>query len=507
MLLNQYFEDKAIQYQRPLKHRTVRPKQKVQIVSSQDAFQNLKVLPCEEVKLPCVMKAGDHVIFDFGDHCVGYFHFAIDKAPTTQIVDSPVKLKFTFGEFPLEIETPPEEYKGKLGNGWLQNETKNIVFTPYSGCLERRYTFRYVKVERIDNAPFSIVIEDLFADCVSAVELADAPVCALNDPVLNRIYEMSVKTLKDCEQDVFEDGPKRDRRMWIGDLRLQALTDYVTYQNTDLVKRCLYLFAAYRTDEGLVSPYIFQNSPPYTDGWIYVDYSLFFISCLYDYIMYSGDQAVLKELYPTAKEQAILVADRLNKDSGTIEAKPFIDWCPDLDKSVAVLGVYIFTLRQLCWMAEQLQEETAWILAIIQEVTAILLRFYDPELGLFVTGNGQISWHSQLWAILSEVVSGENAKELLQTTQRENPRFIPHTPYMMHCYLEALDRCGMQENVIAVMKDFWGKIADAGFDCCPEIFNPEDPFESPYGAPEINSACHAWSCTPAYWIHKYFLGK
>lgn len=32
-----------------------------------------------------------------------------------------------------------------------------------------------------------------------------------------------MKTLADCMQDVFEDGPKRDRRLWLGDLRLQAL--------------------------------------------------------------------------------------------------------------------------------------------------------------------------------------------------------------------------------------------------------------------------------------------
>ncbi len=28
-----------------------------------------------------------------------------------------------------------------------------------------------------------------------------------------------------------------------------------------------------------------------------------------------------------------------------------------------------------------------------------------------------------------------------------------------------------------------------------------------YGGPETNSACHAWSCTPAYWISKYYSEK
>ena len=63
-------------------------------------------------------------------------------------------------------------------------------------------------------------------------------------PLLRRIDEVSIATLRDCMQTSFEDGPRRDQRLWVGDLRLQALTNYVTYKANDLVKRCLYLFAA-----------------------------------------------------------------------------------------------------------------------------------------------------------------------------------------------------------------------------------------------------------------------
>ena len=72
----------------------------------------------------------------------------------------------------------------------------------------------------------------------------------------------------------------------------------------------------------------------------------------------------------------------------------------------------------------------------------------------------------------------------------------------MHYYIDALYSCGLAEEALEFIKGYWGKIADAGFDCCPVIFNPENELESPYKAPEINSACHAWSCTPAYWIPK-----
>ncbi|MBA0900693.1 sugar hydrolase, partial [Escherichia coli] len=42
------------------------------------------------------------------------------------------------------------------------------------------------------------------------------------DPQLKAIDDVAVRTLKNCMQEVFEDGPKRDRRLWLGDLRLQA---------------------------------------------------------------------------------------------------------------------------------------------------------------------------------------------------------------------------------------------------------------------------------------------
>ena len=53
---------------------------------------------------------------------------------------------------------------------------------------------------------------------------------------LKKIDLIAVNTLKNCMQRVFEDGPKRDRRLWIGDLRLLALTDYATFNNTALIK-------------------------------------------------------------------------------------------------------------------------------------------------------------------------------------------------------------------------------------------------------------------------------
>ncbi len=497
--------DIANTYRKPLNHKDVYPVNYVEIKEDDKAFQRLRAIPIAKVTDGIVLKSGQKVILDFGDHCVGCLRFDVnDKAG--EIMDSPALLKFTFGEFPLEIVSLPENYKGWLGSGWFQTETKPIVFTPWSGMLERRYSFRYLMIERTDNSPkTTIILNDLHVDTVTSAKECNAPFVEIKDSLLERIYHMSLKTLKDCEQDVFEDGPKRDRRLWIGDLKLQALTDYYTFKNTDLIKRCIYLFAGCRTSEGVVASCLYPDNSTYINDWAFLDYSLFFISCLYDYVVNTGDDSLLADLYDVAYDQMDIIGKMMNERGvivgrESVEDDAFIDWCPDLDKEVAFLGVYIYTLRQLRYLTEIVGKNCAALDEKIKKLEEVLLGYYSNENGVFVTSAGQISWHSQVWAVLSGALAQEECKELLLKTEKINPDKIMHTPYMIHYYIEALVGSGLEDKAMDFIKHYWGKMVDAGFDCCPEVFNPDDDFDSPYNAPELNSACHAWSCTPAYWI-------
>ncbi len=502
--------EKADSYKKELIHEKVYAKRTVEIVKDESAFQALAVKDVADASLPITLAPGASVILDFGTHLVGYLNYSLIRHGAGHI-DSPIMLKFSFGEFPLEIVTPSEEYKGRLGSGWLQNETRSAVFMPYSSSLERRYSFRFLKIERVDTAATTVDISELYVDAVSAVRMEELERIDIPDPELKRIYDISVKTLAECEQDVFEDGPKRDRRLWIGDLRLQALTDYHTFRNLDLVKRCIYLFAACRTSEGLVAPCVFPNDPPYIGEWSFLDYSLFIIPCLYDYITFSCDGFdLVRELYPIALNQAKMVSALLNENGEVAdrvvlnEDLYFIDWCPGLDKEVAFLGVYAYVLAELLDIAFILGEDREWIARELDRAKKWLLSHYSEDNGLFVTSKGQISPHSQVWVVLSGALSRENSRELLTNMNNAKLEIVMHTPYMMHYYIEALFTAGMKEEAMDFIRSYYGRIVAAGFDTCPEIFNPGNEFESPYGAPEINSACHAWSCTPAYWIKRYY---
>lgn len=242
------------------------------------------------------MKRDDSLILDFGEHCVGSFSVNISSVGSP--MDAPLYMRVRFGEIPAELAGNFSSYEGWLSKSWIQEEYIHLDELPAKLSLPRRYSFRYVEIKVLDTSPKwqavfenPEVVKETSADYRNLKEI-------FVEEELKKIYDVSVKTLAECMQDVFEDGPKRDRRLWIGDLRLQALANYFTFDNVELVKRCLYLFGAMNTAEGKIPANVFVKPASLPDDTFLFDYSLFFISVLYDYETAHPDIEFLKELFP-----------------------------------------------------------------------------------------------------------------------------------------------------------------------------------------------------------------
>ena len=54
-----------------------------------------------------------------------------------------------------------------------------------------------------------------------------------------------------------------------------------------------------------------------------------------------------------------------------------------------------------------------------------------------------------------------------------------------------------------MMLYYWGGMVQKGADTFWEVYDPNDDCRSPYNSHLVNSYCHAWSCTPVYFINKY----
>lgn len=496
---------KSEQYKRELIHKRVDAQYSVSVENDESAFQGYRIKKIEELKFPLIL-GKEPIIVDFGNHYTGYLHIELDNGDESHIADSPTNIVFDFAEMPIELMKQAVEAPNSLSLGWIQTDFKTIPFMPYSGSLERRYAFRYLRLKRVDSVIFPVKVKALYVDSVSSVDINNALSCNIKDPILKKIDEMCLNTLKECEQDVFEDGPKRDRRLWIGDLRLQALVDYESFRNIDLIKRCIYLFSEHLNNDGLVAPCVFPDTPPYVDQWIYIDYSLCFVLCLYDYYINTGDKDLISELYDIALHQIEYTAEHFDKDIGKIDLPFFIDH-RNFDKTIASLGYFIYTLRKMIVLSEVVGADNSRLKNLLCDCEKSLMKFYSEDKGMFLAQDGEISWHSQIWAALSGIFDEKQTAELLKNTTVYDPEIKISTPFMKHYFLEALYSCKMTASAEKQIKEFWGAMLDVGFDCCPECFTPEDEFFTPYVNTVLNSACHAWSCTASYWIRKQCKGE
>lgn len=503
---NEAFLKQAVGLEPELIRKTVKPTRIVHIdeqakVTEKAAIEDMPEMP---------LGKGDSMVLDFGNHQVGYVTFKLKTVGSPQ--DAPVYLRLKFGEMAKEITEDSSEYDGWISRSWIQEEYLHLDVLPATITLPRRYAFRYLEIYTVDTSmKFQLVVEEVTCETVSSVDEKSVEELDEKDELLKRMDEVSLRTLQNCMQSVFEDGPKRDRRLWLGDLRLQALANYATFKNYDMVRRCLYLFAALTRDDGAIGACLFLEPEYLVDDTFFFDYSLFFVSVLKDYYQETKDIRTAMELWPSAYKQIELSLNKLSEEH-LIEEEGnnwcFVDWKEGLDKQAAANAILIYALNDAIALAGALGKQDAVSeLEKEKEVStkAVLRQYWDEEQKLFVSGeDSQISYASQVWMVLAGVKQGVEARELMNRVIELKPEMGMVTPYMNHHFVEALLLCGEKEKAKEYMKYYWGGMLSEGADTFWELYNPENPEESPYGSSMVNSYCHAWSCTPTYLLRRLF---
>ncbi|MBO1510701.1 alpha-L-rhamnosidase-related protein [Metabacillus bambusae] len=512
IIRNEEFITTAEKLMPNLENETVKPKNLIKIEKDPNKIHcwGTKIIESAEQLPSNDYGKGDEFILDFGTHLVGYLSMKV--IPVGSPPDAPLHLKLTFGEMPVEMAEPFSEYNGWISSSWLQEEMLHIDVMPGLIELPRRYSFRYLKIEVLDTSrKYRVAFDDV--QCLTVTSGDSSRVKELNhkDTMLNEIDKVSIKTLQDCMQEVFEDGPKRDRRLWLGDLRLQALANYETFQTNDLVKRCLYLFAGVPDDNGRIAANLFIAPSLIADDTYLFDYSLLFTTTLFDYFEATEDLETLTELWPLAYRQVELALERLDEQGIVTDDETwwsFIDWQEKLNKQAPSQAILIHTLRRAIKLAEVLKSDKLTLLEqkLQETVEATITHLWDQDSGFFVSGSErQISWASQIWMVHAEVLAPEDNCKLINHLLSTKPEIGLTTPYMYHYLVEALILVGEKDQAITQLKAYWGEMINDGADTFWELYDPENKSFSPYGSYLINSYCHAWSCTPTYLIRKYGL--
>jgi hypothetical protein len=506
---------KAAQAVPKLSRRTVKPVALVEARKDAASFQGWKMVkrgkPESVYDKP--LASGDSFILDFGEHMAGRLTFSLRRFQIP--VDAPVRLAFLFGEVPAELGESFDSYKGGLSRSWRQDETFSFDDVPQTVTLPRRYAFRYVRVTVVAASTYGkFGFSDIRAEALSSADdnrLATFRPQSSGDAALDRV---SRQTLRDCMQTVFEDGPKRDRRLWLGDLRLQALANYATYRNYDLVRRCLYILAGTATNQGLVGTCAFERPQPARGGDNILDYTALFAPLVLEYLEASGDRATAEDLWPAVLKQLDFTLEPVNEEG--LFASPggwwlFIDWHPTLDKQAAEQAIILYGLKATLRLGQKLGkgDEAAFISRIIPRMEAAARRaLWDESRGVFLSGpNRQVSWASQAWMVLAGVPSAEQGRRALSGAMHSAAAEKPVTPYMHHYVVESLLAAGMRDDAMRLLRSYWGGMVRKGADTFWEVYLPDDELASPYGSHLMNSYCHAWSCTPTYLLRREAAGS
>lgn len=498
-----------------LNYQTISPVKVVRSVQDAKAFQGWRM---EESGKPDVLfnepfKKHPAITLDFGNHYTGYLTFSI-KSFGLNAADAPIRLKFTFAEVPAELNTPLEPYKGGLARSWVQDEIVTIMSVPHEMTIPRRLSGRYLKIELLGiSGSFDFVFDKLtFKAQTSATNEAPA-LASGTDPLIRDIYKVGLNTLKECMQTVYEDGPKRDQRLWIGDLYLEALANAYTFKNHTLTKHCLYLLAAFANDEGLLHATLLERPKPHPQyGTHTLDYCLIYNVALLEYLKETGDIKTAEALWPVAVRQIELALRQFSPEwIYDMEKKPqywlVFDWKDGYDRQASMQGLTIFALQHSYELAKMLGKEKEageWLAISGKMKKAARRHFYDKKQGVIVSGkNRQISYLSQVWMILSNTLDKKEGAKAMATVMSMPDACYPGCPYAYHYVIEALLQCNMQKEARKLVTDYWGSMVRKGADTFWEVYDPDNDYISPYNFFVINSYCHAWSCTPVYFINKY----
>lgn len=498
-----------------LSYQTISPVKTVRSVQDAKAFQGWRMEDAgsTDILFNEPFKKHPSITLDFGNHYTGFLTFSI-KPFGLVAADAPVRLKFTLAEVPGELNTPLEPYKGGLARSWVQDEIVTITSVPHEMTIPRRLSGRYLKIELLGiSGSFDFVFDKLTFKTQTSVTNEAPALASTTEPIIQDIYKVGLNTLKECMQTVYEDGPKRDRRLWIGDLYLEALANAYTFKNHDLTKHCLYLLAAFANDEGLLHATLLEKPQPHPQyGTHTLDYCLIYNVALLEYLKETGDTETAADLWPVVVRQIELALRQFSPDwIYDMDKQPqywlVFDWKDGYDRQASMQGLTIFALQHSYELAKRLGKEKEageWLTIAGKMQKAARRHFYDKTLGVMVSGKDrQVSYLSQVWMILSNTLNKKEGAKAMATVMSMPDACYPGCPYAYHYVIEALLQCGMPQEARNLITDYWGSMVKRGADTFWEVYDPNNDYLSPYGFFVINSYCHAWSCTPVYFINKY----
>ncbi len=461
----------------------------------QGNVKDSKVLLCPGCGQPsvrkgpsCAMIGQSSMLIDFGQEFFGGLQ--IITAGTTED-RKPVKVRIRLGESVSEAMNSPENDHGI---------NDDILHVAWMGLTEFGKTgFRFARIDLLDENSRVELREIRGISYLRQLDRIGTFECS--DDRLNRIWDVSVRTVHLNMQEYMWDGIKRDRLVWIGDMHPEISVISAVFGNVEVVSKSL----DFVRDETLL-PEFMNGINAYSMWWILIHHH---------WHMWYGDLGYLKQQEGYLLE-LLSQLEQYVDDSGkeNLPDRRFVDWLTKGDDVAIHVG-----LQSLLAMTFNAAADLFDILGHPQK--AELYRgIYKKICGyrLPATMNKSVS-------ALCVLAGISDAKQTNQNVL-SNMALNGLSPFYGYYVLQARAAAGDYQGCIDLIRNYWGGMLDLGATTMWEHFDinwlenagriDELPTEDKVDVHKTygdhcyksyrHSLCHGWSGGPAAWLIEHVLG-
>ena len=312
----------------------------------------------------------------------------------------------------------------------------------------------------------------------------------------NCLWETSLRTLRLCMHETYEDCPYYEQLQYAMDTYLQVLYTLQVSGDSQLAKKAISDFQQSMCGEGLIG-----SRAPSMQIQVIPGFSLFYILMITTYYKWFHDEVLIIKNLPEIMRIFYWYQDHLNEMGLVCRSQywHFIDWAKGWEEThgapqnAASSSLGIESLM-LCYTLDELRNVLRKIgkRELMQELENFSKKIRDnveqwcwkKEQGLYAddeTGK-TYSQHMQVWAVLTGLAQGERAREVLeQSFSLESKSSFA----FLYFLFRALEKAGLYEKRKEAMDTLRGLIGLG----CTTI--PETPTDA-------RSECHGWGAVALY---------
>jgi len=332
-----------------------------------------------------------------------------------------------------------------------------------------------------------------------------------SDIRLDKIWEISTRTLKLCMEDSLTDCPLYEKTLWVGDARNESLFAYTVFGAPDLARRCISIAAQSLERYPMVGAQVPSSWDMLIPAWGF----LWGIS-VWEYYWYSGDEKFLHKIWPAVVKNIKGAAKDINSDG--LFSGPywnFFDWS-NIDERKTVLHNSMILVGAInaainCGQVLGDKKRITWLKELRQKLCKAINRLWDDKKKAYpdsIHDDGTISkstcQHTSFLAVLYDIINRKNIGHAVKNILNPPAKMIKvGAPFSVMYLLETLEKIGQADEIVKLIYQNYLPMLQAGATTVWETFPTGNLAES--GFP-TRSHTHAWSSAPVYFLSRVILG-